>query len=399
MSMEEFFLQQPEESREALFRAVSTRRTNDRVTPEFFIAHYMDFVTMVIAHGNPSKDTQDTYRKHIDTFLDWCLRKCRVSPFALKEKHIELYRAYLNRNTTVKGTNYSQNSVYNRLVAIRAFYNAAVKQELIETNPCLNVKAQTTPLDDLPFAYYKMSEIKILIDYVKENYEDFECHRALACLYLMAIAGLRCVEVYRANQEDINWNDFTMRVHGKGHDGFVYLDETTALVLQDYLDCIKRQSFVVQQEPDGKTPLIVTNATNKQGTRLARCSIRWNINKILEEAYIKTKGVSCHALRHSCATALYKNTKDLRVVQDVLRHRDPKVTSRYTHVVEELKSRPINMLVKEMEKKIEDGKEQAKQLKTQIKDSQEEQLMQIIDENNISAQEIINLLNEKFPAS
>ena len=80
------------ESREILFQSIANQDVDDKITPEFFIAHYMHFVAMTIADGNPSKDTLDTYRKHIDHFLTWCLEKARVSPFKLKENHLEFYR-------------------------------------------------------------------------------------------------------------------------------------------------------------------------------------------------------------------------------------------------------------------------------------------------------------------
>ena len=331
-------------SREILFQAIADREPADRITPEYFLAHYMKFVAMVIAHGKPSQDTLYTYKVNIDCFLDWCLQTARISPFKLKEKHIELYRSMLYAEQSSKtDDNYSINSVYTRITAIKAFYKAAVKQQVIETNPCIDVSAKTISINDLPFSYYEMDEIGNLVEFIKRTYPEFECKRHLACIYLMAVAGLRAVEVHRANREDINWNDFTMVIHGKGHNGRIYLDDSTAQVLLDYIDCVKRQP---QQVPKvkGVTPLIVSNASNRYGTRLARSSIRWNMDKILKEAGMKKLGACCHVFRHSCATALYENTHDLRVVQDTLRHKNPQTTTRYAHVIHQLQSRPTSVL-------------------------------------------------------
>ena len=330
-------------SRAILLQAIVDRDPTDRVTPEYFLAHYMDFVTMVIAHGKPAQDTLDTYKRNIDAFLEWCLTKAQISPFKLREKHLELYRSMLYAEKNTNDNNYSVNSVYIRMVAVRNFYKAAVKQQIMAENPCLNVTTATISLNDLPFTYYTMEEICHLINYVKLNYPDFECNRNLAIIYLMAVSGLRCIEVHRANQEDINWNDYTMAVHGKGRNGMIFLDDSTAQVLRDYLDCIKRQPQPVTKRK-GVTPLIVANASNKYGTRLSREAIRWNMNKILKGIGMKKDGAACHVFRHSCATALYENTHDLRVVQDTLRHKDPKVTARYAHVVRQLQSRPTSVL-------------------------------------------------------
>lgn len=340
----ESLIQPSDDTREILHSSLLMETDSGKgVTPDAFIANYMTFVSMVIANGHPAKDTCDSYRKNIAHFLRWCLKDARTSPFLLREKHIELYRAMLYKAVTAQGTEYNQNTVYQRMVAVRAFYNAAKKQGLVSENPAEDVKAASIPINDVPFAYYKMEEIKKLVDYVKETGSGFECHRNLACIYLMGVAGLRCVEVHRANQEDINWNDLTMKVHGKGHDGIAYLDAATGRVLHEYLDCLAEQDFKIKKE-NGLSPLIVSNGNSSSGRRMARNSIRWNINKILEGADMKKRNYACHVLRHSCATALYKNTHDLRVVQDTLRHRNPSVTSRYTHVVEQLEKRPTASL-------------------------------------------------------
>lgn len=315
------------------------------VTPEFFLAHYMHFIAMTISNGHPSKDTLDSYRKSLHYFLTWCFKKAHVNPLKLKENHLEYYRSRLYEKKTESGTYYNQNSVHNQMSAIKAFYHAAVKQHLLKLNPCEEVTAPSINANDIPFSYYKMSEIKEIVDYIKKDPDEFACCRNLAMIYLMAVAGLRCVEVYRSNREDINWDNGTMIVHGKGHNGVVYLDASTIGVLLQYIDCVNRLPLLIQKE-EGLTPLFVTFGPNSSGKRIKRNSIRYNMDKILKGAGMKKQGATCHVFRHSCATALYEKTHDLRVVQDTLRHRSPNVTARYAHVVEQLEKRPTAALGK-----------------------------------------------------
>ena len=63
------------------------------------------------------------------------------------------------------------------------------------------------------------------------------------------------------------------------------------------------------------------------------------LKKALTEAGLKQPGYACHLFRHSCGTNLYQETKDLRVVQETLRQRSPKVTAKYAHVHDRMERR------------------------------------------------------------
>ena len=54
--------------------------------------------------------------------------------------------------------------------------------------------------------------------------------------------------------------------------------------------------------------------------RISRIGLNSVIDGYLNKAGLKRKRVSCHALRHTCGTLLYDATKDIRAVQDTLRH-------------------------------------------------------------------------------
>jgi integrase/recombinase XerD len=47
-----------------------------------------------------------------------------------------------------------------------------------------------------------------------------------------------------------------------------------------------------------------------------------------------------HALRHTAGTLGYLHTGDLRAVQELLGHADPRMTARYAHVVDMAKRNP-----------------------------------------------------------
>ena len=68
--------------------------------------------------------------------------------------------------------------------------------------------------------------------------------------------------------------------------------------------------------------------------------IRMHTDRYLRLADLKRPGISDHALRHTAATLGYLHTGDLRAVQELLGHADPRMTSRYAHVVDMAKRNP-----------------------------------------------------------
>ena len=74
-------------------------------------------------------------------------------------------------------------------------------------------------------------------------------------------------------------------------------------------------------------PYLFINERKEQFTRKA-------INYIVKTASIKAnlENVHPHTLRHSCGYYLANRGYDLRLIQDYLRHRDPKHTVIYTQV-------------------------------------------------------------------
>ena len=129
--------------------------------------------------------------------------------------------------------------------------------------------------------------------------------------------------------------DRALLVHGKAHDRLVFLRPDVAEVLRGYLAARGR----VPEDADGE-PLLAAVGNFAGGHRLSRRGVRHVVDGYLCAAKVKRPRVSNHALRHTGATLAYRYTHDLRAVQDMLGHQDPKTTARYARVVDRAKTNP-----------------------------------------------------------
>jgi integrase len=152
---------------------------------------------------------------------------------------------------------------------------------------------------------------------------------------MMALQGLRTIEVQRANVEDLTekGENLVLLVRGKRRDRFAYLRPDVAKRMKEYLAL---RGDVAPDEAG--TPLFPS--VGRGGRRLSRTSIRLHTNRYVRLAGLKRPGISNHALRQTAATLGYLHTGDLRVVQEFLGHADLRMTSRYAHVVDMAKRNP-----------------------------------------------------------
>lgn len=280
---------------------------------------YKSKLPMFIAGGAPSDDTLKHYNAEIDNFLNWCKGNA-YPPLNLTEEDALQYLQYLNAK------NYAPASINLKLAAAKTFYHVAQKLHYIQNNPFAEVKSKKPSYDDADFDFLTVEELSDICQNILER-QDISAKRDLSIVMLMSVEGLRTVEIHRMNEQDINWNNKSILIHGKGRDSYIYPCQDTLNVLKSYLD--ERPPAVGDEL--GK-PVFVGFSKSFYACRISRNGIRWAINHILTLAGKKRDGASCHMLRHSCGTNLYEETKDLRLVQETLRQKSPQIAARYAHV-------------------------------------------------------------------
>lgn len=291
----------------------------------FFLNNYESIIISYIADGSPSKDTLAAYYSSIKNFLIWCDHNA-LNPLSVTENHMIIYRSFLVDHE------FAASSISANLAALRIFFYAAIKLGILSTNPVEDVKAprnKNYSLDDIP--YIPAGKLEYLFQLMPLDSE--KNLRDKVIIALMAIEGLRTVEIHRMNEEDIDTSRKVIYIRGKGKNALIYLRSDTFDLLQKYLQ-YKDRERINYTENEELTPVFTSLSNNERGHRMNRRSIRRAIDSWLVKAGLKERNKSGHMLRHTCATLLYRETKDIKAIQETLRHSSINTSSKYAHLVD-----------------------------------------------------------------
>ncbi|PRX19643.1 integrase/recombinase XerD [Orenia metallireducens] len=193
----------------------------------------------------------------------------------------------------------------------------------------------------LPYVLTK-DEQNQLLNIFNTRYPTAQRNKAM--IALMLDTGLRLAETINLKWRDINGNILTV-IEGKGgKDRILGVPQRSLKLLKDWknrqeLELEKRE--VVNQEqlvfttlkgnklnPRDIREMVYTYAKKAQ---IQETTLRVNKNG---KEYLQRK-VTPHSLRHSFATTLYKEIKNLRIVQEALGHDDISTTQIYTYISNE----------------------------------------------------------------
>lgn len=153
--------------------------------------------------------------------------------------------------------------------------------------------------------------------------------RDKAIVALLAYGGLRRSEVVALDIGDFDPGFGLRRVRGKGgQEAAVPLPTPARAIVSDYLssdrpDAAASAPLFVVMYPSGARRVLVNWMRSHRVWKLVR--------DLGERSGIK--GLHPHALRHACAVELLRRTRNLRAVQQHLRHRDIQSTTVYARLM------------------------------------------------------------------
>ena len=154
--------------------------------------------------------------------------------------------------------------------------------------------------------------------------------KRLFAIYTLAVnAGLRTVEISRANVRDLEVKNgnAVLYVWGKGHtepDARKPLAPEVYAAIRDYLD--NRSD-----RPTPNAPLFVATGNRSGGKRIAVTTISKMLKKAMQAAGFDSDRITAHTLRHTAGTNVQEITGNLYITQKYMRHANPATTEIYLH--------------------------------------------------------------------
>lgn len=243
----------------------------------------------------------------IGSYLD---RLGRYLEFAQNERpSIECAREFRDH---LIARNLSRSTVNNYCFAIKNYYEMLGEEVAF---PIL------TRNDVIPYYLDQEDVLKIFAACV--NLKHY------AMLQTIFYGCLRASEVCQLDDADLDFKSNTIRIrNGKGgKDGMVIISEECATTLKHYLEA--RPPL----EIDGLSPLFYTDF----GRRWDRRDVYRMFMYYKKKAGVKKHG-GVHVFgRHTAATIMVANGCDIRIVKELLRHKDIRTTLRYAHVSDKTK--------------------------------------------------------------
>ncbi len=229
---------------------------------------------------------------------------------------------YLNKDDILKflEKNKDKNSktLSHFITTFRGFYKYLEIENIIKNNPVLSI-SQPKLRKTLPKVLSVEEVDKILNIKLNTKYD----YRNKAMLELMYSTGIRISELINIKTHDLNINNCTLKVMGKGSkERIIPVGDIALKYLKIYID--NYRTYFIRKNTDYLF-------LNSRGTIMTRQAFFKIVKKIAQEKNIKTE-FSPHTLRHSFATHMLENGADLRIIQELLGHSSLSTTQIYTNV-------------------------------------------------------------------
>lgn len=281
------------------------------------LQHYIDaFAGHLRDERRLADNTVQSYRRDLNLLEVFCQQLGITQWQQLANHQLRQFIADAHR------TGISGRTLQRRLSASRTFFNYLARENQVKQNPALSITAPKTA-QKLP----KLLDTDQVARLLNVQSSKWHTVRDLAILELFYSSGLRLSELTNTDLIDIDWNDATIRVLGKGNKERMLPVGSHALkAIQIWLK-IRTHLPVKKQTLQDESALFIS----ERGRRISPRNVQSRIRHWTRSQNIPGN-IHPHMLRHSFASHMLESSGDLRAVQELLGHADISTTQIYTHL-------------------------------------------------------------------
>lgn len=247
--------------------------------------------------------TYNYNRITLDRFCSWVGSKT-ADPLA-----IENYKEH--RLLTV--TRETVNREYN---TIRSMFNMAVVWEMLDSNPCHEVKRYRIARTRKAPNYFTKAQIDLIL---------YKCESYLHDIILFAVhTGLRRTELVYLQWRDINFRNWTAAVQAK--DELNWQPKSGRMRVVPIPKACHR--MLLERKAESLSEFVFANQLGRPRLN----NLNRDFRNFLKDIGLYKKGMGWHSLRHSFASHLAMAGVPLNTIGELLGHSDPKTTRIYSHL-------------------------------------------------------------------
>lgn len=223
------------------------------------------------------------------------------------------YMNYLNR---VRGN--APRARARKAASLKSFYKYLYsKVRLVDENPTAELESVKTP-KQLP-RHFTLEDSCALL----ESVEDRNAERDYCILTLFLNCGMRLAELVGINTTDVHGD--TLVVIGKGgKERTIYLNQACLDAIAAYMPIRN------QQKPTARDRNALFLSERNQ--RISRRTVQYAVEKYVKKLGLDPHKYTTHKLRHTAATLMHQSGVDIRVLQEILGHKQLSTTEIYTHI-------------------------------------------------------------------
>jgi len=286
-----------------------------------------NFVHCLESEGKSPKTIEfySTALKRLDIYL----RKHSLAA-DVRDIGVEELRGYLHhlqyearRWETIQDKDHGQlslHSVHGHGRAIKAFWSWLATEGYVDENLLGRLKLPRLPR--IIIETFSREQINALLSACKKN--EVHGNRNYAIVLLLLDTGLRLSELINLTVEDIDFDNSSLIVTGKGKkERIVPFGSQVRRNLRRYL---------IHQRPDPESPIVKQVFLTYEGYPLKPRGVQSMIRRLGRDAGIDNVRCSPHTFRHTFAKRYLMNGGDIFSLQKILGHSSLEVVKMYLHL-------------------------------------------------------------------